>query len=237
MFVTAAFAFAGTELVGLAAAESKTPVMSLPAAVKQVFWRITLFYILALLFVGLMVKYDDPRLISNKAFTDSKASPFVIASVDAGLKGFDSFMNAVIMVSVLSIANSAVYGGGRCLTALAEHGYAPSIFAYVDRAGRPLPSSILVILFGLLAYMCLSADAVDVFDWLLALSGLSSLFTWGSVSSTFLLLLLLLFFYVFFLWKTYLKFAWNWWLTASYTDLPRPHPLPKCLETSRPHSG
>lgn len=42
VFVTAAFAFSGTELVGLAAAESRTPLKSLPSAIKQVFWRITL---------------------------------------------------------------------------------------------------------------------------------------------------------------------------------------------------
>lgn len=42
MFVTAAFAFSGTELVGLAAAETADPRTSLPRAVKQVFWRISL---------------------------------------------------------------------------------------------------------------------------------------------------------------------------------------------------
>lgn len=42
VFVTAAFSFSGTELVGLAAAEAKNPVKSLPGAIKQVFWRITL---------------------------------------------------------------------------------------------------------------------------------------------------------------------------------------------------
>jgi amino acid transporter len=42
VFVTAAFAFAGTELVGLAAAESANPAKALPGAIKQVFWRITL---------------------------------------------------------------------------------------------------------------------------------------------------------------------------------------------------
>lgn len=42
IFVTAAFSFSGTELVGLAAAESKNPIRSLPGAIKQVFWRITL---------------------------------------------------------------------------------------------------------------------------------------------------------------------------------------------------
>jgi amino acid permease len=43
VFVTAAFAFSGTELVGLAAAESENPAKALPGAVKQVFWRITLY--------------------------------------------------------------------------------------------------------------------------------------------------------------------------------------------------
>lgn len=42
IFVTAAFSFSGTELVGLAAAESANPVKALPGAIKQVFWRITL---------------------------------------------------------------------------------------------------------------------------------------------------------------------------------------------------
>lgn len=41
-FVTAAFSFSGTELVGLAAAESANPARQLPGAIKQVFWRITL---------------------------------------------------------------------------------------------------------------------------------------------------------------------------------------------------
>lgn len=42
VFTTAAFSFAGTELVGLAAAESENPRKTLPKAVKQVFWRICL---------------------------------------------------------------------------------------------------------------------------------------------------------------------------------------------------
>jgi yeast amino acid transporter len=48
VFVTAAFAFSGTELVGLAAAESENPAKALPGAIKQVFWRITLSVLLLL---------------------------------------------------------------------------------------------------------------------------------------------------------------------------------------------
>ncbi|KAK5651219.1 hypothetical protein OQA88_12726 [Cercophora sp. LCS_1] len=183
IFVTAAFSFSGTELVGLAAAEAKNPVKSLPGAIKQVFWRITLFYILGLFFVGLLVPHDDPGLIgaADQAYADANTSPFVLVGKYANLTGFDSFMNVIILVSVVSIGVSSVYGGSRTLTALAQQGYAPKFFAYIDRSGRPLYSVLFIIAFGPLAYVNLDADGPTVFSWLLALSGLAALFTWGSI--------------------------------------------------------
>lgn len=181
VFVTAAFSFSGTELVGLAAAESENPQKALPSAIKQVFWRITLFYILGLFFVGLLVPYDDPRLLGAGGLIDVSASPFVLVAINAGIPAFGTFVNVVIMLSVLSIGLSGVYGGSRTLTALAEQGYAPKIFAYVDRAGRPLPATITIIAFGGIAYISLASSGVTVFNWLLSLSGLAALFTWGSI--------------------------------------------------------
>ncbi|KND94221.1 Amino-acid permease inda1 [Tolypocladium ophioglossoides CBS 100239] len=181
VFVTAAFSFSGTELVGLAAAESSNPAKALPGAIKQVFWRITVFYILGLFFVGLLIDSNDPALLSESAYADVKASPFVLVGKYGGLKGFDHFMNLVILVSVLSIGVSGVYGGSRTLTALAQQGYAPKIFTYIDKSGRPLPSVIALIAFGLLGFVNLNAKGPVVFDWLLALSGLAALFTWGSI--------------------------------------------------------
>ncbi|KAL8781350.1 MAG: hypothetical protein Q9194_000441 [Teloschistes cf. exilis] len=180
VFVIAAFAFAGTELVGLAAAETANPRRSLPTAVKQVFWRICLFYIVSLLLVGLLVPYTDPRLIGQSS-VDAKASPFVIAIKDAGIKGLDSVMNVVVMVSVLSVGNSSVYGSSRTLCALAEQGQAPQFLAYIDRRGRPLKAIGVASVIGLLAFLAASERETDVFIWLQALSGLSSIFTWGSI--------------------------------------------------------
>jgi len=139
------------------------------------------FFILALLFVGLLVPYDDDRLLGANPFIDVNASPFVLAANNAGLTGFDSYLNVVILFSVISIGLSGVYGGSRTLTALAEQGYAPKFFAYIDRAGRPLWSTIFIIAFSFLAYVNLAAAGPEVFDWLLALSGLAALFTWGSI--------------------------------------------------------
>jgi amino acid transporter len=132
------------------------------------------------MFIGLLVRSDDERLLGS-GYIDVTASPFVIAAKDAGLIGFDSFLNVVILVSVVSIGMSGVYGGSRTLTALAEQGYAPKIFAYIDRSGRPLFATIAVLAFGLLAYINLAAAGPVIFEWLLALSGLAALFTWGSI--------------------------------------------------------
>ncbi|EXM18653.1 hypothetical protein FOTG_13348 [Fusarium oxysporum f. sp. vasinfectum 25433] len=180
VFVTAAFSFSGTELVGLAAAEAKNPAKALPGAIKQVFWRITLFYVVGLLLVGFLVNSQDPRLL-NASNNEPSASPFVIAAANAHLKGYDSFMNVIILVSVLSIGVSCVYGGSRTLVALAQQGYAPRFFSFIDKSGRPLPAVVSIIAIGALGYISVSGDGNTVFVWLQALSGLAALFTWGSI--------------------------------------------------------
>lgn len=131
------------------------------------------------MFVGLLVSSNDPRLLG--ADNPSNTSPFVIAAKDGGLPKFANFMNFIILVSVVSIANSGVYGGSRTLAALAEKGYAPKCFVYVDKSGRPLWATIAILAWGPLAYINLSASGPLIFDWLLALSGLAALFTWGSI--------------------------------------------------------
>jgi amino acid transporter len=178
VFVTAAFAFAGTELVGLAASETPNPRATMPAAVKGTFWRITIIYITSLTIIGLLIRHDDPRLIGNSG---AAASPFVITLKDAGIKGLDHFVNVTICISVLSIGLSCVYAGSRTLTALAETGYAPKIFTYVDKSSRPLWSLVAILAFAPLAYMRVATTGTVVFDWLLSLSGLSTLFTWLSI--------------------------------------------------------
>lgn len=181
VFVNAAFAFAGTELVGLAAAETANPRKSLPTAVKQVFWRISLFYIVALTIVGLLVPYTNDRLLNGSSSADATASPFVISIENAGISGLPSVMNVVIMIAVLSVGNSSIYGSSRTLAALAEQNQAPKILGYIDRQGRPLVAILLASALGFLAFLAGSDKQTAAFNWMLALSGLSSIFTWGSI--------------------------------------------------------
>lgn len=120
VFVTASFAYTGTELTGLAAAESANPLKEIPKASKQVVWRLAIFYIINLFLVGLIVPADSPEY-SGPGST-SRHSPFVIAIQLAGIKVLPSIFNAVILISVMSVANSCTYGSTRTMQALAANG-------------------------------------------------------------------------------------------------------------------
>ncbi|CAD6900985.1 unnamed protein product [Tilletia controversa] len=178
VFANAAFAFGGTELIGLAAAETANPRKEVPRASKQVFWRIMIFYIISLFLIGLIVPADTDGLLGA---TNAASSPFVIAMNIGGIKVLPDIFNAVILVSVLSVGNSAVYGASRTLAAMARFGQAPSFFGYIDREGRPIPAVMLSLLFGAFAYVQYASSSTDIFYWLLSLSALSSIFTWASI--------------------------------------------------------
>lgn len=123
VFVTAAFAYTGTELTGLAAAESADPRKEIPRASKQVVWRILIFYVVNLFLVGLIVPYNSELYSSGGS--ESRGSPFVIAIQLANIKVLPSIFNAVILIAVMSVANSCTFGSTRTIQALAANGTAP----------------------------------------------------------------------------------------------------------------
>ncbi|GAB7351218.1 hypothetical protein MBLNU459_g1654t1 [Dothideomycetes sp. NU459] len=183
VFVTAAFSFSGTEMVGLCAAETANPRKTLPSAIKQVFWRILLFYMVSLTIVGVLVPYDDDDLLNGSGSSDANASPFVIAVRNAGISVVPSIMNVVILIAVLSVGNTSIYGASRTLAALADRGQAPKFLGYIDRAGRPILAIAFASSFGVLCYIVAAGTnaRTQAFNWMLAVSGLAALFNWSSI--------------------------------------------------------
>lgn len=179
VFVNSAFAMSGIEMVALASAEAKDPHKVLPTAVKQTFWRILLFYLVSLTIIFCLVPYTDPRLGTS---SDGKASPFVLACVNAGVSGLPSVINVVILLAALSVGNASVYASSRTLAAVANAGGAPKFVGYIDRAGRPLVGVIITVVFGLIGFIVASPAYNPAFTWMQAIAGQSSLFTWGSIS-------------------------------------------------------
>ena len=72
------------ELVAIAASETQSPRRNIAKAVRRVFWRIIVFYILGVLITGMLVPYDDPSLLQDSG--TAAESPYVIAFTRAGIK-------------------------------------------------------------------------------------------------------------------------------------------------------
>lgn len=181
VFVTAAFSYGGTELVGLAAAEAQNIRTTIPRAIKQVFWRILMFYMVSLTLICFLVPSNSDKLLGASS-VDVTASPFVIAIENSGVKGLPHVMNAVVLISCISVASTSVYATSRTLNSLSEQGLCWKFCSYVDRAGRPIVGIIITNVFSCIAFIAASGKEGVVFDWLLSISALSSIASWLTIN-------------------------------------------------------
>ena len=182
VFITAAFSYNGVEIVGITAGESANPHKTVPAAVKQVFVRIVLFYILSILMIGLIIPYTDPLLM--RGANDISVSPFTLVFKKAGAAWAADMMNAIILITMISAGNSGVYSSSRTLLALSQDGYAPKCFKYVNRWGIPIWSVLATCFIGCLAFLTSLFGSGVVFTWLTRLTSLAGLITWVTISIT-----------------------------------------------------
>ncbi|KAF8348188.1 amino acid permease-domain-containing protein [Amanita rubescens] len=164
VFVTASFAFGGTE-------KTKNPSRNMPRVVKFVFWRIMIFYIL--------IPYSYPNL-SNRSTT---TSPFTIVFKEAGSNVAATVMNTVILSSVVSAGNHALFAGTRVLYGLAEMTppLAPRIFAKTTTRGVPL---IALLATSSVSAICFCASYVGsgiLWGWLQTIVGVSNQIAWFSI--------------------------------------------------------
>ncbi|KAF7375921.1 putative amino-acid permease PB1C11.02 [Mycena sanguinolenta] len=179
VFVTASFAYGGTESLGITAGETKNPSKNMPRVVKFVFWRILLFYILSILLIGLNVPWDYPNL-SNRSTT---TSPFTIVFRQAGSTFAASFMNTVILSSVLSAGNHALFAGTRVLYGLsvANPPQAPALFSWTTAAGVPLPALLLTSSVSALCFGTSFIGSGVLWGWLQNIVGVSNQIAWLSI--------------------------------------------------------
>lgn len=182
-FLTAGFSFQGTELVGVAAGESENPRKNVPKAIKQVFWRIVLFYILSILIIGLIIPYDDPLLLKGDV-SDVSVSPFTLVFVKAGILPAAHIMNAVILTTVLSAGNSGLYASSRTLLDLSIEGKAPKFFRKITKNGIPIYCVLVTAAIGMLAFLTSLFGNGVVYNWLLNVSGVAGFIAWLGIAAS-----------------------------------------------------
>lgn len=180
IFIAAGFSFQGTEIVGVAAGESEDPAKNVPRAVRSIFWRIFLFYILAIFVIGLIVPYTNSSLQGHTIMV----SPFTMVFEKVGLAFAASVMNAIILTAVLSAGNSSLYVTSRMLYSMANEGLAPRIFGKLNKRGVPIWGLVVTSLVGMLAFFAsIFGDGV-IYIWLMNAVGVTGFIFWLGIAAS-----------------------------------------------------
>lgn len=187
VFIQATFSYGGAEMVVLAAGETVNPRHNIPKAVRRVFWRILLFYVLSIFLVGLCVSSKDKKLLNaiDKSAPGAAQSPFVIAIDNARIKTLPSIINGIVLSSAWSAGNSFFYASTRVLYSAALDGKAPSFLKF-EKFGVPYACVVFTTALSCLVYLNVNNTSAEVFFWISNLSAVSTLLVWASISLTYL---------------------------------------------------
>ncbi|KAL2359186.1 hypothetical protein RJZ56_007974 [Blastomyces dermatitidis] len=185
--ILASFTIAGPDYVSMAAGETENPRYVLPRAFNAVFYRLTAFFVLGSLCVGIVVPYNDPTMSDafGNGLPGAAASPYVVAMDRLQIKVLPHIVNAMVLGAAFSAGNSYVYCASRSLFGLALEGKAPRIFTKCNKHGVPVYCVLLVLLIALLSFLQVSNEAAVVLDWFVSLVTASQLLNFFAVAFTF----------------------------------------------------
>lgn len=181
VLMVAGFSFQGTEIFGLTAGETKDPNISIPRAVRTVFWRILLFYILSLVVISFLIPYNNPLLITAST-TNVGASPFTMVMQMAGLHFAEVTMSIVILLAILSAANASMYTATRTLWHIAQTKDAPHFLAHTTKHGVPITALGFSALISAAVFLSSVVGAGKLFVWLLNISSLTGFIAWFGIA-------------------------------------------------------
>jgi len=145
---------------------------------------LAIFYGLGSLAIGVIVPWNDPRLLSPDS--NASASPFVIGIQRAGIRGLNHVINAAILTSAWSAGNAFLYSGSRVLYSMSLNGQAPPIFSRTSKRGVPYAAVLFTWAFACLAYLNVSNSGATVFTWFSNISTISGFIAWIVILITYL---------------------------------------------------
>ncbi len=169
------FSYAGTGVIGLAAAEAKTPKSTIPPAIRNTVGLVTVMYLGAIfLIIGLV----------PATHMSSHVSPFILALRATHLPYAGFLMNLVLLFAVLSTMNAALYSNVRVLYGLAQAGQAPKRLGNLNKKG--LPANAIWMSSGLLALTIALAYFLPAkaYAYLVTATGFQAMFIWLMVLLT-----------------------------------------------------
>ncbi|ALA24019.1 lysine transporter [Piscirickettsia salmonis] len=179
VFLIAGYSFQGVELMGVAAGEADEPKKTIPKAVKTVFWRIVLFYILAIAVISFLIPYTDSNLVN--AHSSVASSPFTIVFENAGIKFAASLMNLVVITAILSAANASMYTASRMLWHMGKAKEASGSFQRVNKYGVPVIGVIVTALISVVLILASTYHGGLIFSWLVNMVSYAGYIAWFGI--------------------------------------------------------
>lgn len=168
----AVFAFVGVEMLAMTIGEVKDPARSIPRAVNGVIWRVTLFYVGALLI--LMVVQPWTNYAAN-------TSPFVAVMTKAGIAGSAGVVTFVVLASALSSCNQQIYNDTRILHGMAASYDAPQALSITNSKFVPVRSLIATSTTIAIGIVLNVVDPDHAFTYLTSIVTVSGLWMWAVV--------------------------------------------------------
>ncbi len=165
--LTTMFSFMGTEIVTIAAAESKNPGQQISKATNSVIWRIGLFYLVSIFIVVALVPWNDPALAAVGSYQT------VLERM--GIPNAKLIVDLVVLVAVTSCLNSALYTASRMMFSLGRRGDAPAVSKITNKSGTPYWAVLLSTGAAFLAVFANYVAPAAVFEFLLASSRANAL--------------------------------------------------------------
>lgn len=169
------YAFSGSELIGVAAGETKDPERAIPKALRATVFRLLIFFVGAITVIAATVPYGEVGL---------DESPFVTVFSGLGIPYAADVMNFVIITALLSAGNSGLYSCARMLFSLADEGHAPQVFRRLTGRGVPLIALSVSMVGGLASLLCSVMAAESVYLVLVSIAGFAVVGVWMSIAGS-----------------------------------------------------
>jgi amino acid transporter, AAT family len=165
--------YMGVEVIAVTAGEAERPEVTIPRAMRNIVWRLILFYVLAVAIMVSMVPWDQSTTSSGLS-----SSPFVAAFSAAHVPFAAAIMNFVVLTAALSSVNTNLYLSTRMLFSLGREGYGPDWMGQVSRNGVPR-RALLASTAGIVAAILLAVFAPkNAFLMLYGTAVAGMLFVW-----------------------------------------------------------
>ena len=169
------YAFSGSELIGVAAGETKDPAKNIPKAMRSTVIRLLIFFVGAIAVIAATVPFDQVGL---------DESPFVTVFSSVGIPFAADIMNFVIITALLSAGNSGLFSCARMLYSLADEGHAPRALKRLTRRGIPLIALSVSMVGGLASLVSSVAAPETVYLALVSIAGFAVVGVWMSITAS-----------------------------------------------------